>query len=120
VQAVGTPAVAHQSVGNYDVFVRGSDRHLYWKSFRRTWLPFEPEPVNTVSAWTSIGCCFGSDPSALSRGDGQIDVGALICGERHGPQRRAKFELLHHARGPCPRGARCHPLFRSRRSVRRD
>jgi hypothetical protein len=77
VDAVGTPAVAFQSAGNHDVFVRGSDGRLYWKSFRRSWLPFEPQPVDVVSAWTSLGCCFTSDPSAVSRGDGQIDVVAI-------------------------------------------
>jgi hypothetical protein len=77
VGAVGTPAIAHQSAGNYDVFARGSNDRLYWKSFRRVWLPFEPEPVDQVSGWTSLGCCFGSDPAAISRGDGQIDVVAI-------------------------------------------
>ena len=77
VSAVGTPAVVFHSAGNHDVFVRGSNERLYRKSFRRTWLPFEPEPVDTASAWTSLGCCFGSDPSAISRGNGQIDVVAI-------------------------------------------
>jgi hypothetical protein len=77
VEPVGTPAIANQSPGNFDVFVRGTDNRIYWKSFRRRWLPFEPSPIEDVGAWASLGCCFGSDPSAISRGDGQIDVVAI-------------------------------------------
>ncbi len=67
VSAVGTPAIAFESEGNYDVFVRGSDNGLYWKGVR-----------NIVQhAWEDLGCCFGSDPAAISLGDGQADVFAV-------------------------------------------
>jgi len=82
--AVGSPAIAHQSPGNYDVFARGSDLHIYWKSFRRTlevvrYVNRKPVMAerNTVSGWRSIGCCFWSDPSAVSREPGKIDVVAI-------------------------------------------
>lgn len=77
VEARGTPAVAFQSSGNYDVFVRGSDLHLYWKSFRRRWPLFEQVFFDEVGDWTSLGCCFGSDPSAISKSNGEVDVVAI-------------------------------------------
>ena len=67
--AVGTPAIAYQSPGNYDLFARGSDFHIYWKMFRTA--------GDIPSNWRSIGCCFGSDPSAVSRSPGRIDVVAI-------------------------------------------
>ena len=67
VWAVGTPAVAYQSSGNWDIVVRGSDNHLYHRAYRR----------DVPSAWTSIGCCAGSDPSAVSRTSGTMDVAVI-------------------------------------------
>ncbi len=68
VSAVGTPAIAFQSEGNFDVFVRGSDSCLYWK-----W-----ERNNIQSAqWQSLECGFGSDPAAISLGIEQIDLFAV-------------------------------------------
>ena len=64
VKAVGTPAIAHQSSGNYDIFTRGSDDQIYCKN-------------NTASEWQAIACCFSSDPSAVSRAPGRIDVVAI-------------------------------------------
>jgi hypothetical protein len=77
IRPVGTPTIAYQSSGNFDVFVRGADNFLYWKSFRRHWLPFEPQPVDEVSAWTSLGWQISSDPSAVSRAPDRIDVAAV-------------------------------------------
>jgi hypothetical protein len=71
VEAVGTPSIAYQSPGNYDLFARGSDDHIYWKLFRRV----GSLPVTT--GWRSIGCCFRSDPSAVSRSVDRIDVVAV-------------------------------------------
>lgn len=72
VEAVGTPAIAYQSPGNYDIFAHGSDNRLYWKMYRMVNnIPF------SFVGWRSIGCCFGSDPSAISRGEGQIDIVAV-------------------------------------------
>jgi hypothetical protein len=65
--AVGTPAIAFQSPGNFDIFAPGSDRNLYWKSFRKS------KPGD----WVSLGCCFGSDPSAVSPKNGEIYVVAI-------------------------------------------
>lgn len=95
VAAVGSPAIAHQSPGNYDVFARGSDLNLYWKSFRRyteivTSLDSMPHPVvrDVESNWQAIACCFASDPSAVSRGRGLIDVVAI---SNRGAVQRIKF-----------------------------
>jgi hypothetical protein len=67
VEAVGTPAIAFQSPDNYDIFARGSNNRLYWMTIRG---------INRGN-WTSLGCCFGSDPSAISRHDGEIDLVAI-------------------------------------------
>lgn len=95
VAAVGSPAIAHQAPGNYDVFVRGSDLNLYWKSFRRyteivTSLDSMQRTVvrDEASAWRSIACCFASDPSAVSRGRGLLDVVAI---SNRGAVQRIKF-----------------------------
>lgn len=83
IEAVGTPAVAHQSPGNYDIFARGSNGHIYWKLFRQVGnVPF------TFAGWRSIGCCFRSDPSAVSRSVDRIDVVAVSAG---GDLRRIKY-----------------------------
>ncbi|MCC7242310.1 MAG: hypothetical protein IT180_10325 [Acidobacteria bacterium] len=73
VRAIGTPAIAFRFNGHFDVFARGSDRRLYWKAFRHQLLP----PRDVVSAWIPLGCCFPSDPAAISRGGGQIDIVAI-------------------------------------------
>jgi hypothetical protein len=82
--AVGSPAIAHESPGNYDVFSLGSDRRIWWKKYRRvqTVIAYvNGKPVlgwrDTVSAWQSIGCCFASEPSAVSRAPERIDVAAI-------------------------------------------
>lgn len=80
VWAVDTPAVAFQSSGNYDIFARGSDYHLYWKSFRNN----EPDD------WISLGCCFGSDPSAVFPRDGEIDL--VVIGAETGKLIHKHFE----------------------------
>ncbi len=67
ITAVGTPAIAVQSPGNYDIFARGTNNRLYWMAIRGS----------SRSRWTSLGCCFGSDPAAISRRDGEIDVVAI-------------------------------------------
>jgi hypothetical protein len=72
ISAVGTPAIAHMSPGNYDLFARGSDNRIYWKMYRRV----NNVPVTFVG-WRPIGCCFSSDPSAVSRGQNRIDVVAI-------------------------------------------
>lgn len=67
VSAVGTPAVAAQTSSATDVFARGSDGHLYWKAVRG----------NVQYSWQSIGCCFASDPAAISRAVNRLDVFAV-------------------------------------------
>ncbi len=67
VWAVGSPAIVFQSSGDFDIFVRGADNNLYWKSIRN----------NFADLWRSLGCCFGSDPSAVSPRDGEIDLIAV-------------------------------------------
>lgn len=90
VRAVGTPAIAFQRSGNYDIFARGSDRRLYWKAARRVFRI--PEGfVEERGPWQSLGCCIGSDPSAVAR-DGEIDV-VFIGWTSRRPIR------LHHAFG---------------------
>lgn len=64
VEAVGTPSISYQSPGNYDIFALGSDDQLYWKSFRGD----EPDD------WISLGWHSGSEPAAVSRVDGEIDL----------------------------------------------
>ena len=68
VTPVGTPAIAFQSAGNYDIFVLGSNDRLYWKAVRNNVIP---------ARWESLGCCYGSEPAAISMGDGQIDLFAV-------------------------------------------
>jgi hypothetical protein len=68
VTSVGTPAIAFQSEGNYDVFARGSDNRLHWRGVRNNLTPVP---------WQSLGCCFGSDPAAISTADGEIDLFAV-------------------------------------------
>jgi hypothetical protein len=75
VSAVGTPAVAWQSEGNYDVFARGSDDRIYWKSIRRRFV--NGVAVNSRAPWTSLGCCFASDPSAVAPAFGHVEVAAI-------------------------------------------
>jgi len=70
VEAVGTPAIADQGNEDLDIFARGSDNHLYWKQYRRG-------DRGEGGEWTPIGCCFGSDPAAISRRSGEIDVAII-------------------------------------------
>jgi hypothetical protein len=93
VSPVGTPAVAWQSEGNYDVFSRGSDDRIYWKSFRRLFL--NGAWVDTRGAWTNLGCCFASDPAAVSPAPGHVEVTAIgaVTG------RPSKKRLLNNAWG---------------------
>ena len=80
VSPVGTPAIAIQSIGNYDFFVRGSDNCLYWK-----W-----ERNNLVAAqWENVGCGFGSDPAAISQGGEQIDLFAV---DTSGKLKRKRYQ----------------------------
>lgn len=71
VEAVGAPAIAYQGSGKYEIFARGSDKRIYWFKLR-----FDHDRIDFVS-WRSIGCCFSSDPSAVSRSDNRIDVVAI-------------------------------------------
>jgi hypothetical protein len=70
VDPVGSPAIALQSTGNYDIFVRGTNQNIYWKPFRN----------DVAGAWSSIGCCFDSDPGAVSWSNGRIHVAATVAG----------------------------------------
>jgi hypothetical protein len=82
VEAIGTPTIAFQSPGNYDIFARGSNGCIYWKMFRI---------VNNVPIsgfWRSIGCEFSSDPSAVSRSLNRIDVVAI---NNNGEVQRIKY-----------------------------
>jgi hypothetical protein len=69
VAPVGTPAIVFQSSGNIDFFVRGSNNRLYWGASR--------DGADFPESWVSLGCCFASDPAAISRADGEIDVFAI-------------------------------------------
>jgi len=82
VEAVGTPTIAYQSPGNYDLFARGSDNRIYWKMFRIV------KNVPYAGNWSSIGCCFKSDPSAVSRSLDRIDVVAV---SNNGGVQRIKY-----------------------------
>jgi hypothetical protein len=65
VEAVGSPAVAHFGGEDFDVFALGTDRQMYWRSFRGG---------RDGGSWRSLGCCAGSDPAAVSRQPGEIDL----------------------------------------------
>jgi len=98
VSAVGTPAIAFQSEGNYDVFARGSDDGLYWKGVRDNGMPYH---------WENVGCCFGSDPGAISPGDGQVDV--FVVGATSGKvmwksHRDGQWGPAVYIQGGCPAG----------------
>ena len=67
VKPMGTPAIAFQNEDDFDIFVRGSDQRIYWRKTRDS-VPYE---------WMSLGCCFTSDPAAISFADGRVDVFAV-------------------------------------------
>jgi hypothetical protein len=73
VEAMGSPAITfQQSSGDYDIFARGSDSCLYWRTYRTE----DGVPI-PLAGWQSIGCHFSSDPSAVSRASRRIDVVAV-------------------------------------------
>jgi hypothetical protein len=82
VNVVGTPAVAWQSEGNYDIFARGSDDRIYWKWFRTLAVG------RAEGSWTSLGCCFASDPSAVSPAYGHVEVVAIGAESRRPVRKR--------------------------------
>lgn len=57
------PAVASWGPGRFDVFVCGTDRALWQKTYDGSW-----------SDWESLGGEFSGNPAAVSRGPGLIDV----------------------------------------------
>ncbi|HET7320393.1 MAG TPA: CAP domain-containing protein, partial [Candidatus Saccharimonadales bacterium] len=59
----GGPAVASMNSGRLDVFIRGSNNHLYQKTWNGSW-----------SGYTDRGGTIYSDPAAVSWGAGRIDV----------------------------------------------
>lgn len=61
VSAVGTPAVARLN-GATHMFARGSNDAIYWKA------------GEGPGGWTSLGCCAGSDPSAVVTGSNRLHV----------------------------------------------
>ncbi|MBP7052685.1 MAG: hypothetical protein KBE65_16870 [Phycisphaerae bacterium] len=72
VEAMGTPAIAYQSPGNYTLFARGSDNCIYCQEY---WTATNNLPV--VDRWRSIGSRFSSDPAAVSRAADRYDVVAV-------------------------------------------
>ncbi len=58
------PSVSSWGANRLDVFVRGGDNAIWWKSFNGS----------VWSAWSSLGGGFTSDPDAAARGSGKIDV----------------------------------------------
>ena len=57
------PAVASWGPNHLDVFARGADQSLIWKTYGNGW-----------SAWTSLGGILGGTPGAVSWASGRIDV----------------------------------------------
>jgi hypothetical protein len=82
VTAVGSPTIAYQGSGKYEIFARGSDNRIYWFPLR-----FDQDRID-YRAWQSIGCCFRSDPSAVSRSANRIDV---VSVSDHGEVMRIKY-----------------------------
>jgi hypothetical protein len=79
VTAVGTPAVAWQSDGNYDIFTRSSAGHIYGRAFRRVvvgaQVVFERGPWTRLT--TDQDCCFVTDPAAVSPAPGEVQLVAI-------------------------------------------
>lgn len=73
VSAVGSPAITYRDNANYDLFVRGSDNHLYWWNSIRAFGLLLVGGENHAG-WQSLGCCIGSEPAAIATGDGGLDV----------------------------------------------
>lgn len=68
VEAVGSPAIAVQAPGKFDVFIRGSNHRLYWKRFRG-W--------TDQGEWISLGGQVDADPAAVSPEDGHVIVASV-------------------------------------------
>jgi hypothetical protein len=69
IEPLGTPAIVRQSDGNIDFFARGTDGTdvwLYWAASR--------DGADFPGRWASLGRGYISDPAAISRADGEIDV----------------------------------------------
>jgi hypothetical protein len=83
VEAVGTPGVVYVD-GQTHVFARGSNNSMYWK--------------NSLSpgGWVSLGCCAGSDPSAVQTGTGPQRGGDF------GEQRRTRHYQAQQFVGAVP------------------
>lgn len=58
------PAAATPGIGRLSVFIRGSDRQLWTRSYG----------ASGWSRWQPLGGVLDSDPSAVSQGNGRIDV----------------------------------------------
>ena len=72
VEAIGTPAIAYQSLGNYALFARGSNNHVYCQEYRTA-----TNGLPVVDRWRSVGSRFSSDPAAVSRATDRYDVVAV-------------------------------------------
>ena len=92
VTAVGTPAVAWQSDGNYDIFTRSSAGDIYGRAFRR--VVVGAQVVFQRGPWTRLttehDCCFVTDPAAVSPGAGEVELVAI-----HGDGWPKKKRLLN-------------------------
>ena len=64
VSIVGKPAISTWGPNRLDIFVRGSDSHLYWRNLSGT----------TWSAWSSLGGNIADQPAAVSWGANRVDV----------------------------------------------
>jgi hypothetical protein len=62
----GNPAISTWGSNHFDVFMRGTDNHLYWKKTE--------DNGATWSAWQSLGGSIASAPAAVSWGPNRIDV----------------------------------------------
>ena len=69
--AASAPALSSQAKNKLDLFVRGTDNKLWWRSFSSA-LP--PTIDKNWQPWTNQGLSFASDPAAASWGDGRVDV----------------------------------------------
>ncbi len=70
VSLVGSPALASEFYPQLDVFVLGSNHNVYLKN-----QPFaSANELGDWTDWQSLGCCFDSDPAAVSWSSGRTDL----------------------------------------------
>jgi len=75
VRIVGSPALTSRSLPQLDVYARGSDQQIYWK-FRL----YSAGRFGSWVDWRALGCCFDSDPTAVSWSFDHTDLFARDIG----------------------------------------